>query len=59
MKVLSGFVPPFMFVLVPDIPVGIRARFIGEIPFKKKITPSNTIAFVFAFWIRDPQNLVY
>jgi len=59
MKILNRFIPPLMFPLIPDIPVGIRVRFIGKIPFKKKITPSNAIAFMYAVWMRNPENLVY
>jgi hypothetical protein len=59
MEILNRLVPPFMFPLVPDIPVGIRARFIKKIPAKKKVTPSNTLAFMYTLWMRIPENLMH
>ena len=59
MEILNRFVPPFVFPLVPDIPVGIGMRFIGKIPSKKEITPPDTIAFMYAARMRIPENLMH
>jgi hypothetical protein len=59
MEILNRFVSPFVFPLIPDIPVGIRVRFIGKIPFKEKITPSKTITFVCVVRVRIPENFMY
>jgi hypothetical protein len=58
MEILNRFIPPFMFPLIPDIPVGIRMRFIWEIPFKEKITPLKTITFMRVVWVRILENLL-
>jgi hypothetical protein len=46
MEILHRFIPSFIFLLVPDIPIGFGMRFVGEIPFKIKIAPSDTVAFL-------------